>query len=360
MVNFIARTKPSAVGIPAMSLPTRGETLLRVDGLQTTVSISGEALNAVDDISFELRQGEVLGLVGESAAGKSMTAMSIIRLVRPPVRVTAGKVFFNGVDLLALSEHQMEQIRGKEIAMITQDPMTALNPVKTIGDQLTRVIRLHTGADKREAARRAIAMMGRVGIPSPEERLKNYPHQFSGGMLQRISIAMALSCNPKLLIADEPTTALDVTIQAQILDVLHSLREEFGMAVLMITHNLGVVAEFCDRVAVMYAGKIVEDRATAAIVREPLHPYSEGLLGVTPSLDQEHDRLPTIKGRMPSVQNFPSGCRFHPRCPHCFEPCPVEIPTLLEQPGGGRVACHLYDPRWAQEATPAIIEGHKT
>ncbi len=360
MTNFVARAKPEALGIQQTAPPERNQTLLRVDGLTTTVSIDGEALNAVDDVSFELRQGEVLGLVGESAAGKSMTAMSIIRLVRPPARITAGQVFFNGVDLLAASERQMEQIRGKDIAIITQDPMTALNPVKTIGNQIERVIRLHTGADKGETTRRAVEMMDRVGIPSPGERLKHYPHQFSGGMLQRIAIAMALSCNPKLLIADEPTTALDVTIQAQILELLHSLREEFGMAVLMITHNLGVVAEFCDRVAVMYAGKIVEDRVTTAIVREPLHPYSEGLLGVTPSLDQELERLPTIKGRMPSLQSLPSGCRFHPRCPHCFEPCPIEIPALLDHLAGGRVACHLYDLRWARLGTSGATEARET
>ena len=316
--------------------------LLEVDGLETTVVIDSRSYNAVDHVSFQLRQGEVLGLVGESAAGKSLTALSIIRLVRPPVRVAAGKIVFNGTDLLSLTEHEMRQVRGSEIAMISQDPMTALNPVMTIGDQLTRVIRLHTHASKREAIGRAIDMMRRVGIPSPEERLNSYPHQFSGGMLQRISIAMALSCNPKLLIADEPTTALDVTIQAQILELLHALREEFGMAILLITHNLGVVSEFCDRVAVMYAGKIVEDRKTEDIIRSPYHPYSEGLLSVSPSLDQDQDRLPTIKGRMPSIQSFPTGCRFHPRCAKCFDICPVSIPDLLLRPDGSRVACHLY------------------
>jgi peptide/nickel transport system ATP-binding protein len=317
--------------------------LLQVEGLVTTVVINGRNYNAVDDVSFEVGQGEVLGIVGESAAGKSMTALSIIRLVRPPAQVSAGRVLFGGTDLLALSEPEMSSIRGSEIAMVSQDPMTALNPVKTIGDQLTRIIRLHTNDSKGEAIERAIDMMKRVGIPSPGERLKSYPHQFSGGMLQRISIAMALSCNPKLLIADEPTTALDVTIQAQILELLQSLRNEFGMAVLLITHNLGVVAEFCDRVAVMYAGKIVEDRETKSLIRAPRHPYSDGLLSVSPSLDQDLDRLPTIDGRMPSLQRFPPGCRFHPRCPHAFERCAAEIPRLLPLSDGSRVACHLYD-----------------
>jgi peptide/nickel transport system ATP-binding protein/oligopeptide transport system ATP-binding protein len=249
----------------------------------------------------------------------------------------------------------MSKVRGRDIAMVSQDPMTALNPVKTIGDQLTRVIRLHTPMSKDEATRRAVEMMRRVGIPAPAERLKSYPHQFSGGMLQRISIAMALSCNPKLLIADEPTTALDVTIQAQILELLQSLRNDFGMAVLLITHNLGVVAEFCDRVAVMYAGKIVEDRETGSLIRTPRHPYAEGLLSVSPTLDQQLDRLPTIKGRMPSLQRFPPGCRFHPRCPHAFDRCPVEVPPLLPLADGSRVACHLYDGNLdrAERATPA-------
>jgi oligopeptide/dipeptide ABC transporter ATP-binding protein len=317
--------------------------LLRVEDLVTTVFINGRDYYAVDHVSFDVGPGEVLGLVGESAAGKSMTALSIIRLVRPPARIAAGRIIFDGTDLLELSEPEMSKVRGRDIAMVSQDPMTALNPVKTIGDQLTRVIRLHEPVSKDEATRRAIDMMKRVGIPAPAERLRSYPHQFSGGMLQRISIAMALSCNPKLLIADEPTTALDVTIQAQILELLQSLRNDFGMAVLLITHNLGVVAEFCDRVAVMYAGKIVEDRETRSLVRAPRHPYAEGLLSVSPTIDQHLDRLPTIKGRMPSLQRFPAGCRFHPRCPHAFERCPVEVPALLPLPDGSRVACHLYD-----------------
>lgn len=317
--------------------------LLRVDHLTTSVVIEGRPRSAVDDVSFELRRGEVLGLVGESAAGKSMTAMSVIGLVQPPARIASGRIVFDGVDLRGLSERQMARIRGKEIAIVTQDPMTALNPVKPIGVQLTRVIRLHTHAGKEEAIDRAVDMMRRVGISSPRERLKSYPHQFSGGMLQRISIAMALSCDPKLLIADEPTTALDVTIQAQILDLLRSLRKEFGLTVLLITHNLGVVAEFCDRVAVMYAGQIVEDRATSRLVAAPRHPYSAGLLSVSPSLEQEQHRLPTITGRMPSLHNFPNGCRFHPRCPFAFAPCPTVVPVLRQQPDGGWVACHLFE-----------------
>jgi oligopeptide/dipeptide ABC transporter ATP-binding protein len=333
--------------------------LLCVEDLVTTVLINDRNYNAVDHVSFSVNPGEVLGLVGESAAGKSMTALSIIRLIRPPAQIVSGRVIFDGTDLLTLSEPEMSKLRGREIAMVSQDPMTALNPVKTIGDQLTRVIRLHTPVSKDEATRRAIDMMSRVGIPAPAERLRSYPHQFSGGMLQRISIAMALSCNPKLLIADEPTTALDVTIQAKILELLQSLRNDFGMAVLLITHNLGVVAEFCDRVAVMYAGKIVEDRVTRDLVRAPRHPYAEGLLSVSPSLDQDLDRLPTIKGRMPSLQRFPAGCRFHPRCPYAFERCPVEIPALLPLSDGSRVACHLYDGNLERTEHPAAAETEK-
>ena len=317
--------------------------LLRVRDLVTTLDLASGPVNAVDGVSFDLEAGTVLGLVGESAAGKSMTATSIIRLVRPPGRIAGGQVLLRGVDLVTLPEREMDRIRGSEIAMITQDPMTALNPVKTIGDQMVRVIRLHTGCNAGEAAERAVELMQRVGIPGARERLRSYPHQFSGGMLQRISIAMALSCSPKLLIADEPTTALDVTIQAQILDLLKSLQGEMGMAVLLITHNLAVVAEFCDRVAVMYAGRIVEEGTAQQIVNEPRHPYTRGLIGVTPTLDDEAGELPTIRGRMPDLQHVPRGCRFHPRCPARFEPCDRVDPALIPMPGGARVACLLYE-----------------
>jgi peptide/nickel transport system permease protein len=319
------------------------EPLLRVENLVTSVDLRQGRFNAVDRVSFQLHEGQVLGLVGESAAGKSMTALSIIRLVGPPAQVRSGRVLLRGQDLLRLSEREMDEVRGSEIAMITQDPMTALNPVKTIGSQLTRVIRRHTGCSQAEATERAVDMMRRVGIPGPADRLRSYPHQFSGGMLQRISIAMALSCSPRLLIADEPTTALDVTIQAQILDLLRGLQSEMRMAVLLITHNLGVVAEFCDRVAVMYAGRIVEEAATSDLVDNPRHPYTGGLIGVTPSLDDAPGELPTIAGRMPDLHRLPAGCRFHPRCPARFDRCPREVPALLARPGGGEVACHLYD-----------------
>ncbi len=324
--------------------------LLQVRDLVTTFFLAGGAVDAVDHVSFDLEAGQVLGLVGESAAGKSMTATSVIRLVRPPGRITGGEVLLRGRDLLALSEREMDAIRGSEIAMITQDPMTALNPVKTIGEQMTRVIRLHTRSSDAEARQRALEMMQRVGIPGAADRMGAYPHQFSGGMLQRISIAMALSCSPKLLIADEPTTALDVTIQAQILDLLRDLQREMGMAVLLITHNLGVVAEFCDRVAVMYAGRIVEEGTARELTQSPKHPYTQGLLGVTPTLEDAPGELPTIKGRMPDLQHLPTGCRFHPRCPHRFEPCDSVDPLLAAQEAGGRVACHLYDKSLRDEA----------
>jgi peptide/nickel transport system permease protein len=319
------------------------EPLLRVEDLVTSVDLRQGRFDAVDQVSFQLEEGQVLGLVGESAAGKSMTALSIIRLVRPPARIRSGRVLLRGQDLLRLSEREMDEVRGSEIAMITQDPMTALNPVKTIGSQLTRVIRRHTGCSQAQATERAVEMMRRVGIPGPADRLRSYPHQFSGGMLQRISIAMALSCSPRLLIADEPTTALDVTIQAQILDLLRGLQAEMRMSVLLITHNLGVVAEFCDRVAVMYAGRIVEEAATSDLVDNPRHPYTRGLIGVTPSLEDAPGELPTIAGRMPDLHRLPDGCRFHPRCPARFDRCPREVPVLLSRPGGGEVACHLYD-----------------
>ena len=318
--------------------------LLRVRNLVTTLHLPSGPVNAVDGVSFDLAEGTVMGLVGESAAGKSMTATSIIRLVRPPAQITGGQVLLRGIDLLTLPEREMDRVRGSEIALITQDPMTALNPVKTVGEQMIRVIRLHTLSGRAEAAERAIQLMQRVGIPGARDSLRSYPHQFSGGMLQRMSIAMALSCSPKLLIADEPTTALDVTIQAQILDLLKSLQVEMGMSILLITHNLAVVAEFCDRVAVMYAGRIVEEGTAQQIVGLPRHPYTRGLISVTPTIDDAAGELPTIKGRMPDVQHLPRGCRFHPRCPARFEPCDRVDPIAIPVSQGASVACHLYDP----------------
>ena len=309
--------------------------LLRVEDLVTTVFINGRNYNAVDHVSFSVNPGEVLGLVGESAAGKSMTALSIIRLIRPPAQIVSGRVLFDDTDLLTLSEPEMSKLRGRDIAMVSQDPMTALNPVKAIGDQLTRVIRLHTPVSKDEAIRRAIDMMRRVGIPAPEERLRSYPHQFSGGMLQRISIAMALSCNPKLLIADEPTTALDVTTQAQILRLIERLRKELGMAVIMITHDLGVIAEVADRVMVMYAGEVVESGTLDQIFYDPQHPYTWGLLGSLTRVDQPRlARLAQIAGQPPSLINPPSGCHFRNRCPHEFAKC-TEHPLLEQRAEGG-------------------------
>jgi dipeptide transport system ATP-binding protein len=347
MAHFTTRdrTTPVPLHTPPLDGPAarkgQGQPLLRVEGLKTTVYINGEPLNAVDDISFDLREGEVLGLVGESAAGKSMTAMSVIGLVRPPGRITAGSIVFNGTDLRTLSEREMETVRGKEIAMITQDPMTALNPVKTIGDQMVRVIRLHTGVDRREAADRAVEMMRRVGISSPQDRLKAYPHQFSGGMLQRISIAMALSCSPKLLIADEPTTALDVTVQAQVLALLMRVRDERAQAILLITHDLAVVAETADRAVVMYAGQVMETGTVPALFDAPRHPYTRALLDASPGHGAARERLRTIPGVVPGAAHRPPGCLLAPRCAFAAERCTAERPAMRRIAGQASVRCHF-------------------
>ena len=336
----MARSVSPHIKISESAVPGNApKPLLSVEDLVTTVFINGRDYNAVDHVSFDVGPGEVLGLVGESAAGKSMTALSIIRLVRPPARIAAGRIIFDGTDLFELSEPEMSKVRGRDIAMVSQDPMTALNPVKTIGDQLTRIIRLHTPVSKDEATRRAVDMMKRVGIPAPAERLRSYPHQFSGGMLQRISIAMALSCNPKLLIADEPTTALDVTVQAQILDLMRGLRDETGAAIILITHDLGVIAEIAQDVIVMYAGKVVERADVATLFADPQHPYTVGLLGSIPKLHADQQELATIEGVVPNPLDMPPGCRFNPRCPFAIARCRAEEPPLAEVKPGHFAAC---------------------
>ncbi|MCG3162587.1 MAG: Dipeptide transport ATP-binding protein DppD [Acidobacteria bacterium] len=292
----------------------------------------GEA-RSVDDVSFTLEQGEVLSLVGESGCGKSVTALSVMRLIASPGRIVGGEVLFEGRDLLKLSEAEMRSIRGDDIAMIFQDPMTSLNPVYTVGEQIAEAIRLHRKVSKKEAWNQAIEGMRDVAIPAPEARAKSYPHEMSGGMRQRVMIAMALACDPKLLIADEPTTALDVTIQAQILELLTELREKRNLALLLITHDLGVVAETSDRVAVMYAGRIVEEAPARELFAKPRHPYTEGLLRAVPRLDEsvaeKKKRLHTIEGVVPNPLNLPPGCRFAPRCEHAREKCGEgEIPLI--------------------------------
>jgi len=287
--------------------------LLSVRGLKTYFQSEDGLVPAVDGISFDLERGGALGIVGESGSGKSVTSLSIMRLIpSPPGKIVAGEILFEGEDLLKKSEAEMRKIRGNDISMIFQEPMTSLNPVFTVGDQIMEAIMLHQRLDKKAAREKAIEMLKLVGIPEPQRRVDEYPHQLSGGMRQRVMIAMALSCNPKLLIADEPTTALDVTIQAQILDLMRKLREELGTAIILITHDLGVIAEMVEEVIVMYAGQIVERTDVRSLFRSPKHPYTEGLLGSLPKLGQKTERLQTIEGVVPSPFNMPEGCRFTP------------------------------------------------
>jgi oligopeptide transport system ATP-binding protein len=307
--------------------------LLEVRNLKTFFATRRGEVRSVDDVSFTVEQGETLSLVGESGCGKSVTALSIMRLVSAPGRVVGGEVFFEGRDLLKLPPEEMRAIRGNDVAMIFQDPMTSLNPVYTVGEQIAEAIRLHRKVSKREAWNQAIEGMRDVMIPAPEIRAKTYPHEMSGGMRQRVMIAMALACDPKLLIADEPTTALDVTIQAQILEMLTELREKRHLALLLITHDLGVVAETSDRVAVMYAGRIVEEASAKELFKNPRHPYTEGLLRAVPRLDEQREgrmkRLQTIEGVVPNPLELPPGCRFAPRCPHALGKCREgEIPLI--------------------------------
>ncbi len=304
--------------------------LLKVHSLTTRFYTEDGVVRAVEDVSFEIFQGEILSLVGESGCGKSVTGLSLLRLIPiPPGRIESGEILFNGRNLLNLDEKEMERVRGNEISMIFQEPMTSLNPVFTIGSQITEVLKLHQGLDKREARKRAIEMLDRVRIPSPEVRIDSYPHQLSGGMRQRAMIAMALSCRPKLLIADEPTTALDVTIQAQVLRLLKEIQREMGMAVMLITHDLGVVSEVADRVVVMYAGRVVESGPIEAIFGRMRHPYTKGLLESIPRLEEKRERLNAIPGQVPNPLDLPPGCKFHPRCPLAIEPCKREEPPLF-------------------------------
>ena len=314
--------------------------LLAVDDLVTTFSTEEGLVTPVDGVSFTVERGETVGVVGESGCGKSVTSLSILRLVpSPPGRIAQGRSLFEGQDLLTLSEREMRAIRGRDIAMIFQEPMTSLNPVFTCGDQILEALRRHQKVSATEARDQALELLHLVGIPLPEQRLGAYPHQLSGGMRQRIMIAMALCCHPRLLIADEPTTALDVTIQAQILDLLRHLKKQLSMAVLLITHDLGVVAETAERVVVMYAGKVVEEAPVRTLFHAPRHPYTEGLLRSIPRLDERRESLPVIEGMVPNLLDLPSGCRFHPRCPRAERRCREEAPALRSFGEGHRVAC---------------------
>ena len=304
--------------------------LLEVRNLKTYFFTSRGLVKAIGGISFTLDQGETLALVGESGCGKSMTALSLLRLVPAPGRVVEGEILFDGEDLLRLPLEEMRRIRGNQMAMIFQEPMTALNPVFRVGEQIGEVLRLHKGLDARQAEAAAVELLERVGIPAPGQRVREYPHQLSGGMRQRVMIAMALACDPRLLIADEPTTALDVTIQAQIMDLLSELKRERKMATLLITHDLGVVAESTDRVAIMYAGLVVEYAPVKEIFANPTHPYTQGLLACIPRLGEKKGRLTPIEGLVPSAADLPPGCSFLERCPERFAPCATKMPPLLE------------------------------
>ncbi|HEY1909350.1 MAG TPA: ABC transporter ATP-binding protein [Vicinamibacterales bacterium] len=322
------------------------EPLLSVSHLTTVFDTPRGAVTAVDDVSFEIRAGETLGLVGESGSGKSVTALSIMRLVQPPGRIAGGKVRFKGRDLLTLDEASMRAIRGAEISLIFQEPMTALNPVFRVGDQIAEALLVHRRATRQEAKKKAVELLRAVRIPNPEARVAAYPHQLSGGMRQRVMIAIALACQPALVIADEPTTALDVTIQAQILDLLREMRSALGLALLLITHDLGVVAETADRVAVMYAGRIVETGPVRDILRNPQHPYTRGLLASIPG-GRPGARLRAIDGSVPLLGALPCGCAFNPRCPERFEPCTLTPPPDYVVGPERTAKCYLHDPQLA-------------
>lgn len=324
------------------------EKLLEVKDLKTYFRIEGNLAKAVDGVSFDVYKGEVLGLVGESGSGKSVTSLSIMRLIpNPPGEIVGGEILFKGKDLVKASYDEIYQVRGKEIAMVFQEPMTSLNPVFKIGMQLSEIILAHESISKEEARRRSVDMLRLVGIPDPEKRMDDYPHQFSGGMRQRVMIAIALACNPSLLIADEPTTALDVTIQAQILELMIELKQKRqDAAILIITHNLAVVAETCQRVIVMYGGKIQEVAPVKDLFNNPLHPYTQGLLNSIPRPEQgkQRERLVAIPGNVPSIMNLPAGCKFSTRCPVRIATCDAVEPPLVEISAGHYARCHLVQP----------------
>jgi peptide/nickel transport system ATP-binding protein len=332
--------------------PSPDQALLEVKNLRTSFFSSEGPVHAVDNVSFTVRRGEALALVGESGCGKSVTAMSIMRLVASPGKITGGEIRFKGRNLAELPEKEMRKIRGDDIAMVFQEPMTSLNPVFKIGAQVAEAIRIHRKISKKEAWKKAGEMLELVSIPDPIKRLDDYPHQLSGGMRQRVMIAMALSCDPELLIADEPTTALDVTIQAQIMELLANLQQKLGLAILLITHDLGVVAEFCERVVVMYTGRVVEEAPVGELFGNPAHPYTRGLLKSLPSAsrtllatsgdDTPPGRLPTIKGMVPSIDSLPPGCKFNPRCPDVMDICLGNEPALMPVGEQHAARCYLH------------------
>ena len=335
------------------------EPLLEIDNLHTSFYTDNGVARSVDGVTIHVDRAETLGVVGESGCGKSVTALSILRLIRAPGRIESGSAIrFEGKDLLTLSDKEIQHVRGNRIAMVFQEPMTALNPVFTVGDQIAEVARIHAGSSKKEAWQKAVEMLTLVGIPAPEQRAHEYPHQLSGGMRQRVVIAMALVMNPVLIIADEPTTALDVTIQAQILELLADLTKRLGTSILLITHDLGVVAENCTRVVVMYAGEVVEEASTADLFARAHHPYTEGLLGAMPKVGGTEERLATIPGTVPPPTAWPLGCRFRERCMYAWERCEREHPPLYQIGVGHTSRCHLADEpdRRANPHTPIAAQ----
>ncbi len=316
--------------------------LLVVEDLRTYFYTYGGVVKAVDGVTFDVERGETVGLVGETGCGKSTVALSILRLVPPPGRIVSGRIVFGGENLLEKSEEEMRKIRGSKISIVFQDPSSSLNPVLKIGDQVSEPLVIHLAMKLKEAWRKALEILKGVGIPDAEKRMVGYPHELSGGMKQRVMIAMALACRPALLIADEPTTNLDVTIQAQILELMKDLQMKYGLSILLITHNLGVVAQMCNRVAVMYAGQLAEFAPVRNIFHEPLHPYTKALLEAIPRVDKRGKKLASIPGSVPNLVDPPPGCRFHPRCPYAREECRKEEPPLVEVGSKHVVACHLY------------------
>jgi peptide/nickel transport system ATP-binding protein len=316
--------------------------ILSVRNLQVEFATRRHLLRAIDDVSFDIAKGEVLGVVGESGAGKSVTGLAVIGLIDPPGRICGGEIRLSGLRIDNLPPEEMRKVRGKRIGMIFQDPLTSLNPLYRVGDQIVETIKTHLNLSDSAARKRAIDLLAEVGIPAPENRIDGYPHEFSGGMRQRVVIALALCAEPELIIADEPTTALDVSVQAQIITLIKRLGRDHGTAVMLVTHDMGVIAETCDRVAVMYSGRIAEVGPVQDVVRNPLHPYARGLMGAIPTLSGEDKRLVQIPGSMPRLSAIPAGCSFNPRCASAFDRCRIERPEPIRQ-GAQSVACHLYD-----------------
>lgn len=318
------------------------ENLLEIRGLEVSFGGQKNKVKVIHALDIDVKRGETLGIVGESGSGKSVTSLAVMGLLPQNTSHVSGQIIFDGQDLLKLSDRSLQKIRGNKIAMIFQEPMTSLNPIQTCGHQIMEPLMLHMGMNKKEAASRALDLLRLCGISAPEQRFNEYPHQMSGGMRQRIMIAIALSCNPELLIADEPTTALDVTIQAQILELMKELKQKISMSIMMITHDLGIVADSCDRVVIMYTGQIFESAPTDKLFSQPLHPYTKGLLNAIPTLDKTKDRLEAIEGMVPDADKMPKGCRFHPRCKFAFEKCAHKVPKLVSYGEGRMVRCFLF------------------